>query len=89
MAAKTGAKTGIFAIISALTVVVVLLFFTKYLYHLPQAVLAVIVMMAVFSLIRVKPLTQAWKVDRFGAVSGIITFLLRLLWRHRLPMVFY
>lgn len=79
VAAKVGAKTGIFAIISALTVVVVLLFFTRYLYHLPQAVLAVIVMMAVFSLIRIKPLTQAWKIDRFGAVSGIITFIATLI----------
>jgi MFS superfamily sulfate permease-like transporter len=79
VAAKAGARTGIFAIISALTVVVVLLFFTEYLYHPPQAVLAVIVMMAVFSLIRIKPLTQAWKVDRFGAVSGIITFFATLI----------
>ncbi len=79
VAAKTGAKTGVFAIISALTVVIVLMFFTQYLYHLPQAVLAVIVMMAVFSLIRIKPLTQAWKVDRFGAVTGIITFFATLI----------
>ncbi len=54
VAARTGAKTGLFAIVSALAVVLVLLFFTEYLYHLPQAVLAVIVMMAVFSLIRIK-----------------------------------
>jgi len=79
VAAKTGAKTGLFAIISAATVVVVLLFFTSYLYHLPQAVLAVIVMMAVFGLIRIKPLTQAWKVDRVGAVIGIITFFATLI----------
>lgn len=79
VAARTGAKTGLFAIISAATVVIVLLFFTPYLYHLPQAVLAVIVMMAVFSLIRIKPLTLAWKVDRFGAVIGIITFFATLI----------
>ena len=79
VAAKTGAKTGLFAIISAATVVIVLLFFTSYLYHLPQAVLAVIVMMAVFGLIRIKPLTQAWKVDRVGAVIGIITFFATLI----------
>lgn len=78
VAAKTGAKTGLFAIISALAVVLVLLFFTEYLYHLPQAVLAVIVMMAVFSLIRIKPLVSAWKVDRVGAVTGVITFVATL-----------
>jgi MFS superfamily sulfate permease-like transporter len=79
VAAKLGAKTGLFAIISAAAVVLVLLFFTPYLYHLPQAVLAVIVMMAVFSLIRIKPLTQAWKVDRIGAIIGISTFFATLI----------
>jgi MFS superfamily sulfate permease-like transporter len=78
VAARSGAKTGLFAIISAFAVVLVLLFFTKYLYHLPQAVLAVIVMMAVFSLIRVKPLVQAWKIDRVGALIGVVTFLATL-----------
>lgn len=79
VAAKTGARTGLFAIISATAVVLVLLFFTAYLYHLPQAVLAVIVMMAVFSLIRIKPLTLAWKADRVSATIGIITFFATLL----------
>jgi len=79
VAAKTGAKTGLFAIISATAVVLVLLFFTPYLYHLPQAVLAVIVMIAVFGLIRIKPLVQAWKVDRVGAVIGITTFVATLI----------
>jgi MFS superfamily sulfate permease-like transporter len=79
VAARTGAKTGLFAIISALAVVLVLLFFTSYLYHLPQAVLAVIVMMAVFSLIRVAPLVHAWKVDRVGASVGVLTFVATLL----------
>lgn len=74
VAAKSGAKTGLFAIISALAVVLVLLFFTSYLYALPQSVLAVIVMMAVFGLIRVSPLVHAWKVDRTDSIIGIITF---------------
>ena len=74
VAAKAGAKTGMFAIISAIAVVLVLLFFTRYLYHLPQSVLAVIVMMAVFGLIRVEPLIDAWRVDRVGAVIGLVTF---------------
>ena len=79
VAARTGARTGLFAIISALAVVLVLLFFTDYLYHLPQAVLAVIVMMAVFSLIRVAPLVNAWRVDRIGASIGVVTFFATLL----------
>jgi MFS superfamily sulfate permease-like transporter len=74
VAAKTGAQSGLFAIVSALAVVLVLLYFTPYLYSLPQSVLAVIVMMAVFGLIRVAPLVHAWKADRPGAVIGILTF---------------
>ncbi len=79
VAARAGAKTGLFAIVSALAVVLVLLFFTDYLYHLPQAVLAVIVMIAVFGLIRVTPLVRAWKVDRAGALIGIATFFATLI----------
>jgi MFS superfamily sulfate permease-like transporter len=78
VAAKTGAQSGLFAIVSALAVVAVLLFFTPYLYSLPQSVLAVIVMMAVFGLIRVAPLVHAWKADRSGAVIGILTFIATL-----------
>ena len=74
VAGRAGAKTGLFAVVSALVVLVVLLFLTPYLYHLPQAVLAMIVMMAVFGLIRVTPLIQAWKVQRSDAAAGLTTF---------------
>lgn len=79
VAAKTGAKTGVFAVVAALAVLAVLLFFTKYLHALPQAVLAVIVMMAVFGLVRIEPLVHAWKVDRAGAIIGILTFFATLI----------
>lgn len=74
VAVDGGARTGLFAIVSALAVVVVLLFLTPLLHHLPQSVLAVIVMLAVFGLIRVQPLVHAWRVDRSGAVIGVATF---------------
>lgn len=78
VAAREGAATGLFAIISALGVMLVILFFTPLLYHLPQAVLAVIIMFAVFGLIRVKALISAWKVNRADAVIGLATFLATL-----------
>jgi MFS superfamily sulfate permease-like transporter len=78
VAAKNGAKTGLFAIFSALGVMLVLLFLTPLLYHLPQAVLAVIVMMAVFGLINVRALLRAWQIERQEAVVGVITFLATL-----------
>jgi MFS superfamily sulfate permease-like transporter len=78
VAAKTGAKTGVFAIISAAAVMLVLLFLTPLLYHLPQAVLAVIVMMAVFGLINVRALLRAWRIERQEAVVGLLTFVATL-----------
>ncbi|WP_428086719.1 SulP family inorganic anion transporter [Candidatus Thioglobus sp.] len=78
VASKIGACTGLFSIISALAVVVVLLFLTPLLYHLPQAVLAVIVMMAVFGLVRVQPLIHAWRVDRASAIIGMVAFVATL-----------
>jgi SulP family sulfate permease len=79
VAAKTGARTGFYAIISALGVVLVMLFFTKYFYHLPQPVLAAIVMSAVFSLIDFKSLSHSWKVRRSDGVVGMLTFLATLI----------
>ena len=73
VAARTGARTGLFAVVSALAVVGVLLVFTPWLYHLPQAVLAVIVMLAVFGLIRVQPLVHAWRIGRGDALIGLVT----------------
>lgn len=74
VAARTGAKTGLFAIISAAAVVLVLLYLTPLLYHLPQATLAVIVMMAVFGLINVGAMRRAWHMQRQEALVGVLTF---------------
>jgi len=74
VAGRSGAQTGLYAVVSALVTLVVLLFLTGALYHLPQSVLAMIVMMAVFGLIRVRPIVQAWKVQRSDAIAGIVTF---------------
>ncbi|MEO1767768.1 SulP family inorganic anion transporter [Thiobacter aerophilum] len=78
LAARAGAQTGLFAIISALCVMLVILFLTPLLYHLPQAVLAVIIMFAVFGLVRIEPLLQAWRVNRVDAVIGLVTFVATL-----------
>jgi SulP family sulfate permease len=79
VAARSGAQSGMFAIISALGVVLVMLFMTKYFYHLPQPVLAAIVMSAVFSLIDFKTLRHSWNVRKGDGVVGLITFIATLL----------
>ena len=79
VAAKSGARTGLYAIISAIGVVIVMLFLTQYFYHLPQPVLAAIVMSAVFGLIDFKTLRHSWNVRRSDGIVGLITFLATLL----------
>ncbi|MFN4263643.1 MAG: SulP family inorganic anion transporter [Thioalkalivibrionaceae bacterium] len=74
IAFRTGAMTGFFSIVSAAIVVVVMLLLTPYLYHLPQAVLAAIVMSAVFGLLNFKTLFDAWKVRKADAIAGFLTF---------------
>jgi SulP family sulfate permease len=74
VAANAGARTGFFAIVSALGVVLVMLFLTQYFYHLPQPVLAAIVMSAVFGLLDFKTLRHAWNVRRSDGVVGLLTF---------------
>ena len=79
VAAKSGARTGFYAIISAIGVVIVMLFMTQYFYHLPQPVLAAIVMSAVFGLLDFKTLRHAWHVRRSDGIVGLLTFLATLL----------
>jgi MFS superfamily sulfate permease-like transporter len=74
VAARVGAKTGFYAIVSALGVLLVMMFLTDYLYHLPKAVLAAIVMSAVFGLIDYKSMLHAWRVRRTDGIIGLVTF---------------
>jgi SulP family sulfate permease len=78
VAANAGARTGFFAIVSALGVVLVMLFLTQNFYHLPQPVLAAIVMSAVFGLIDFKTLRHAWNVRRSDGIVGLLTFVATL-----------
>ena len=74
VAARSGARTGFYAIISAVGVVLAMLFITDAFYHLPQPVLAAIVMSAVFGLIDFRTLRHAWSVRRSDGVVGALTF---------------
>jgi SulP family sulfate permease len=74
VAARSGARSGLYAVISAVGVVITMLYLTEYFYYLPQPVLAAIVMSAVFGLIDFKSLRQSWKVSRTDGVVGLATF---------------
>lgn len=75
---QAGAVSGLSNVISSLVVVIVLLFLTPLLYHLPHAVLAAIIMMAVVGLLNIKSFVHAWRAQWYDGVIGIITFVCTL-----------
>ena len=77
---SAGAKTGFAAIASGFIVMLTLLFLTPLLYHLPQPTLAAVIILAVFNLIKFKPIKYAWRVQKHDAIVAVITFALTLLW---------
>ncbi len=75
----SGAKTGMASVFSALLVLLVLLFFTSLLYHLPKPILAAVIMMAVFSLLNFQTIKDAWVANKLDGVAAVVTFIATLL----------
>ncbi|NOZ00362.1 MAG: SulP family inorganic anion transporter [Deltaproteobacteria bacterium] len=71
---QAGAVSGVSSVVTSLTVVVVLMFFTPLLFHLPQSVLAAVIMMAVIGLLNVSGFIHAWKAKWYDGAISIITF---------------
>lgn len=70
----TNAQTGFSSIVSAIFVLLTLLFFTSLLYHLPKPVLAAVIIMAVIGLINFRSIINAWRASKDDGLSAIITF---------------
>lgn len=70
---QSGAKTGLAAIISACIVLLTLLFLTPYFKLLPQAILAAIILVAVFGLIDIKEGKHLWRTDKKDFIMYLIT----------------
>ena len=75
---NAGAKTGMSSVITAAFVLLTLLFLTPLLYHLPQAVLAAVIIMAVIGLINFGAIRHAWQANRHDGVAAIVTFVATL-----------
>ena len=71
---QSGAKTGMASIISAGLIVLTLLFLTPIFYYLPNAILASVIMVAVFGLIDIKEARHLWHSDRSDFWMLIVTF---------------
>lgn len=72
---QTGAKTGMASIISAGLIILTLLFLTSLFYFLPKAILASVIMVAVFGLIDYKEAMHLWKHYRPDFWMLAITFI--------------
>jgi SulP family sulfate permease len=72
--ANMGATSGLSAVFTAVMVMVTLLFLTPLLYHLPQAVLAAIIIMAVGGLVNIEAVKHAWLAHKHDGVAAVVTF---------------
>jgi SulP family sulfate permease len=75
----SGAKTGWATVFATGFVLLVLMFFTPALHHVPRAVLAAVVIAAVLSLFKPSTFLRYWRIDRIEAVTALVTFGVTLL----------
>ncbi|MCC6531803.1 MAG: STAS domain-containing protein [Burkholderiales bacterium] len=73
-----GAVTGMASVFSALVVLATLVFLTPALYHLPQAVLAAIIFVAVTGLIDLRAIRHAWQAHRHDGICALVTLVATL-----------
>jgi SulP family sulfate permease len=70
----SNAATAMSSLISALCVLLALLFLTPLLRHLPVPVLAAIIVMALWSLVNLRALRNAWRASPDDAIAAALTF---------------
>jgi SulP family sulfate permease len=75
---NAGAVSGMSNVFAGLIVLITLLFLTPLLYHLPQAVLAAVIMMAVIGLVNFKAIAHAWHTHKHDGVAAVVTFVATL-----------
>ncbi|WP_319592809.1 SulP family inorganic anion transporter [Salicibibacter halophilus] len=71
---ESGARTPLASIITAVLILLTLLFFTGFFYYLPHAVLAAIIIVAVYGLIDIKEVKHLFKIRSVDGWTWIITF---------------
>jgi SulP family sulfate permease len=71
---QANAVTGVSSVVTSIMVAITLLFLTPLLFHLPQSVLAAVIMMAVIGLINTSGFVHAWKAKRSDGIISVIAF---------------
>lgn len=72
--AQAGARSQIASLVSVLVITITLLFLTPLFYHLPKAILAAIIVVAVVGLVDVKTARELWRIDRRDFLLMAATF---------------
>jgi len=72
---QAGALTGLASIISAILIILTLLFLTSLFYYLPNAILAAVIMVAVFGLIDIKEPMHLWHTNKTDFWMLAVTFI--------------
>ena len=75
---QAGAKTGMAMVFNGLFVVLTLLLLTPLLHHLPKATLAVIILLAVTSLLTPAAFRHCWQASRADGMVALTTFVVTL-----------
>ncbi len=75
---NAGARTGMSSVFTGVLVLLALMFLTPLLYHLPQAVLAAVIMLAVVGLINFKAIGHAWHTHKHDGIASVVTFVATL-----------
>lgn len=83
---SAGALSGFASITTGLVVMATLLWLTPLFYHLPQATLAAVILMAVTGLVNLKGIKHAWQTNRSDGVVAVTTFVLTLIFAPHLDM---
>ena len=73
-----GAASGLSSVVASVIVMLTLLYLTPLFYYLPQATLAIVIILAVLSLVRITAVRRAWQVSRADGGIAIVTFLVTL-----------
>jgi SulP family sulfate permease len=71
---SAGAQTQLAALITALSVAVVALFFTPLFYYLPKAALAAVIVVAVIGLFNWREMLATYRYDKADGFAAVITF---------------
>jgi len=75
---NAGAVSGMSSLFTGVFVLFTLLWLTPMLYHLPQTVLAAVIIMAVVGLINFGAVKHAWQASRHDGIAAVVTFVVTL-----------